>query len=69
MITSSVKGFFGVTFKGRGFINIWYGLFENIKTVQLYDMAVGLGCMAILYFLRVKEFSYVNDLTNVVDRN
>ena len=53
VITSSVKGFFGVTFKGRGFIKIWYGLFENIKTVQLYDMAVGFGCMGLLYFLRV----------------
>ena len=53
VITSSVKGFFGVTFKGRGFIKIWYGLFENIKTIQLYDMAVGFGCMGLLYFLRV----------------
>ena len=53
VITSSLKGFFGVTFKGRGFIKIWYGLFENIKTIQLYDMAVGFGCMGLLYFLRV----------------
>ena len=59
MITSCVKGFFGIYFKGRGFITIWRGLFENILSVRLYDMAVGLCCMALLYFLRVSEKNIV----------
>ena len=55
VITSCVKGFFGLTFKGRGFIKIWYGLFENIQSVQLYDMGAGFACMGFLYFLRVSH--------------
>ena len=56
VITSQVKGFFGITgFQGRGFVNVWVGMFTNITTIQWYDTAVGLACMVILFFLRVSE--------------
>ena len=55
VITSCVKGFFGVKIDGRGFVNVWTGLFKSILSIQLYDMAVGIICMVILYFLRVRR--------------
>jgi len=59
VITSQVKGFFGIYFPGRGFINVWVGIFKNISSIQPYDTAVGFACMAILYFLRrLKEFDW-----------
>jgi len=54
VITSCVKGFFGVKIVGREFLTVWTGLFSNILSIQLYDMTVGIICMVILYFLRVK---------------
>ena len=54
-----MKGFFGIYFKGRGFIRIYQGLFANIKSINLYDTVIGLISMAILYFLRkLKEFDW-----------
>ena len=54
-----MKGFFGIYFKGRGFIRIYQGLFTNIKSINLYDTVIGLISMAILYFLRkLKEFDW-----------
>lgn len=59
VITSQVKGFFGIYFPGRGFIKVWIGIFKNISSIQPYDTAVGFACMAILYFLRrLKEFNW-----------
>ena len=56
MITSQVKGLIGVTgFKGRGFVNVWKGVLTNITSIQWYDTAVGLFCIAVLYFLRVSH--------------
>ena len=56
VVTACVKGFFGLTFQGRGFITIWRGLFENILTVNVYDMTVAFSCMIILFCLRVRNF-------------
>ena len=53
MITSCVKGFFGIKINGRGFITIWNGFFENILNIQIYDMTVGICCIILLYFLMV----------------
>jgi len=59
VITSQVKGFFGIYFHGRGFIKVWIGIFKNISSIQPYDTVAGFGCMAILYFLRrLKEFDW-----------
>ena len=56
VITSQVKGLFGISgFKGRGFVNVWTGMFSNISSIQWYDTAVGLLCMLVLYFLRVSS--------------
>ena len=54
-----MKGFFGIYFKGRGFIKIYQGLFANIKSINLSDTLIGLISMVILYFLRkLKEFDW-----------
>jgi len=59
VITSQVKGFFGIKFKGRGFVQVWVGIFKNIQQINFYDALVGLISMAILYFLkRLKEFAW-----------
>jgi len=59
VITSQVKGFFGIYFPGRGFIKVWVGMFRNISSIQPYDTVVGFICIAILYFLRrLKEFNW-----------
>jgi MFS superfamily sulfate permease-like transporter len=51
-----VKGLFGITgFKGRGFVNVWRGVFTNLSTIKWYDTALGIVCIAILYFLRVRR--------------
>ena len=55
VVTACVKGFFGLTFHGRGFITIWRGLFENILTVNVFDMTVAISCMIILFCLRVSN--------------
>ena len=54
-----MKGFFGIYFKGRGFIRIYQGLFANIKSINLSDTLIGLISMVFLYFLRkLKEFDW-----------
>jgi len=59
VITSQVKGFFGIYFPGRGFIKVWTGIIKNISSIQPYDTVVGFICIAILYFLRrLKEFNW-----------
>ena len=64
VITSQVKGFFGIKFKGRGFVQVWVGIFKNIQQINFYDALVGLISMAILYFLKVNIF-YYNYIGNV----
>ena len=58
VITSQVKGFFGIKFKGRGFVQVWVGIFKNIQQINFYDALVGLISMAILYFLKVRRILY-----------
>lgn len=60
VITSQVKGLLGITgFKGRGFLKVWEGVLGNISSIQWYDTAMSVVCVAILYFLRrLKEFNW-----------
>ena len=64
MITSCVKGFFGIKINGRGFITIWKGFFENILNIQIYDMTVGICCIILLYFLRVSWSKILHTIWN-----
>ena len=59
VITSCLKGFFGIRFEGRGFIRIYQGLFANISSINYYDTLIGFVSMAILFFLRkLKEYDW-----------
>jgi MFS superfamily sulfate permease-like transporter len=53
VITSQLKGLFGMTYPGRGFVKIWYGFFANITTVKLSDTGASLVTFAILFFIKV----------------
>jgi hypothetical protein len=50
-----VKGLFGMTYPGRGFVKIWYGFFANITTIKLSDMGASLITFAILFFIKVSK--------------
>jgi hypothetical protein len=57
VITSQLRGLFGMTYPGRGFLKIWYGFFTNITTVKLTDMGASLVTFTILFLIKVREIS------------
>lgn len=52
VITSQLKGLFGMTYPGRGFVKIWYGFFLNITTIKMTDMGASFITFAILFFIK-----------------
>jgi MFS superfamily sulfate permease-like transporter len=59
VITSQLRGLFGMTYPGRGFLKIWYGFFTNITTVKLSDMGASLVTFTILFLIKVREISLI----------
>jgi hypothetical protein len=40
---------------GRGFIETWMGVFQNISQIRACDAAMGFSSIGILLFLRVRS--------------
>jgi len=53
VITSQIKGLFGLSYPGRGFLTIWIGLFSNIGSTRVPDILAGILSFVILYSLRI----------------
>ncbi|XP_023324357.1 sodium-independent sulfate anion transporter [Eurytemora carolleeae] len=52
VITSQIKGLFGIKYPARGFLNVWIGLFQNIKKTSLPDLGSGVVSILILFMIR-----------------
>lgn len=50
--TSQVKGLLGLQVPGRGFVNTWAAVFQNVHAIRPCDAAVGFSCLGLLLFLR-----------------
>ena len=70
MITSQLKGLFGMTYPGRGFLKIWYGFFLNVTTIKLTDMGASLTTFLILFLIKVMatDFYFSSTVLIIIDK-
>ncbi|XP_018332419.1 sodium-independent sulfate anion transporter-like isoform X2 [Agrilus planipennis] len=52
ILSSQIKSLFGITGKASKFLNAWIEVFENIKSIKLWDTV--LGCICTLLILGIK---------------
>lgn len=55
IVTSQVKDILGIKATGTTFLDIWISIFGDIKSTKLWDLFLGLTCIAILIGMKVRE--------------
>lgn len=55
MASSQLKYFLGIKFKPKNFIDMYVQLYRNIGNTQYSDLSLGVVCIVLLLFLKVKS--------------
>lgn len=53
IVSSQVKDLLGITAKGSTFIQIWKSIFGDIHNTRVWDVSLGVTCIAVLLILRI----------------
>ena len=50
--STQMKGLLGLKFEGSSFVEIWTGVFSNLRNIRAPDAGLGFSCIALLLLMR-----------------
>lgn len=56
MVSSQVKGLFGISYDAKNFMEMWIKFTENIHNARIADTIMGITCIFVLIALKVSVY-------------